>query len=83
MLHKDFTVSEQQPYKPEVLQASKFTRLLLVGAQGNEKAHWAFLGKNLLLTLVQQKKKKKKLYLVFFKEQATIVSLFTSSISRI
>lgn len=39
MLHKDFTVSEKQPYKSEVLQAPKFTRLLLVGAQGNEKAH--------------------------------------------
>lgn len=57
MLHKDFTVSKKQPYKPEVLQAPKFTGLLLVGAQGNEKAHWAFLGKNLLLTLVHQKKK--------------------------
>lgn len=39
MLHKDFTVSKKQPYKPEVLQAPKFTGLLLVGAQGNEKAH--------------------------------------------
>lgn len=66
MLHKDFTVSEGQPFKPEVLQAPKFTRPLLVRAQGNKKAHWAFFGKNLLLTLVH--KKKKQLYLVFFKE---------------
>lgn len=65
MLHKDFTVSEKQPYKPEVLQAPKFTGLLLVGAPGNEKPTEHSWGKIYYSLLCIKKKKKKQLYLVF------------------
>lgn len=66
MLHKGFTVSEKQPRRPEVLQGQKFTRLLLAGAQGNEKAHWAFLGEK--FTTHSCASREKQPYLVFLKE---------------